>query len=151
MLKRFAIITATGFGSGYSPVAPGSVGTLVGIPVFLLLSYLSPLFQVLRIIALGIIAVYTAGIAATAFSREDPREVVIDEIVGFQVALFLITPSFLHILAGYLLFRFFDIVKLFPANRCEKFPGGYGIVLDDIMAGIYSNIVLWLLIEFAGF
>jgi phosphatidylglycerophosphatase A len=147
-LKSVIQIIATGFGTGYSPVAPGSVGTLVGIPVYLLLAGYSWPFHLLGIVVLSWLAVYTAGVAETAFGQKDPGMIVIDEIAGFQLALFMITPTLWHVVGGYVLFRIFDIVKVFPANICDaKLPGGYGIVADDIVAGIYANIVLQLAIR----
>ncbi len=151
-LKFFVQMIATGFGAGYSPVAPGSIGTLVGIPVYLLISVLAWPVQFLAVIVLSVFAVYVAGSAEAALGQKDPARIVIDEIAGLQVALFLIPPSGWHLLAGYVLFRFFDIVKVFPARLCEsKLPGGYGIVMDDIISGIYANIVLSLAIYLLKF
>lgn len=85
------------------------------------------------------------------FSKRDAPCIVIDEIVGFQFSMFLVSPAILHIFIGFILFRFFDITKLFPAGLCERrFPGGYGVVGDDIIAGIYANIILLLLVKYLG-
>lgn len=92
-----------------------------------------------------------SGEAEKIFNEKDSSRIVIDEIVGFQFTMFLITPTVLHIFLGFLLFRFFDIAKPFPIRLCErKFPGGYGVVGDDIVAGIYANIFLLLLIKYLG-
>ena len=150
-MKSLSQIIATGFGTGYSPVAPGSVGTLVGIPVYLWLAGYSWPFHLMGIVVLSCLAVYTAGVAETASGQRDPGIIVIDEIAGFQVALFLITPTLWHVIGGYILFRIFDIVKVFPANLCDaRLHGGFGIVADDIIAGIYANLVLQLAIRLMG-
>ena len=165
-LKSIIKITAAGFGSGYSPVAPGSVGTLVGIPLYLLLCRFPWPIQIFGIIALTVIAVYTSGVAerldfesegdgdGTNHVRQlvrDPGWIVIDEIAGLQVTLFMVPPTFQHVLAGYLLFRVFDILKVFPANFCEtRLSGGWAIVMDDIVAGFYGALVLWFLIKYWG-
>ena len=93
--------------------------------------------------------VWSAGKAEKAFGRVDPGEVVIDEIVG-QIITFLATPkvSWIWLLAGFFLFRAFDIVKPFPARRAERLPGGWGIMLDDVIAGLYALIVLVVLGRF---
>jgi phosphatidylglycerophosphatase A len=134
---------ATGLGTGLCPVAPGSVGTLLGIPIYLVLAGCHWLVFLSGIVLISAIAVYASGAFETASGQKDPGRIVIDEIAGFQVALFLVAPTVWHVIAGYALFRFFDIVKLYPANLCEtKLPGGYAVVMDDIIAGIYANIVL---------
>lgn len=149
--ERFIKITATGFGSGLMPFAPGTAGTIVGIPVYLVFSYFSWPLYLLSILALSALAVYVSGEAERIFNEKDSSRIVIDEIVGFQFAMFLVTPTVLHIFLGFLLFRFFDIAKPFPVRLCErKFPGGYGVVGDDIVAGIYANIILLLLIKYLG-
>jgi len=85
------------------------------------------------------------------FGDKDPPCIVIDEIAGFQWAMFLVGPTVLHVFAGFVLFRFFDILKVFPAGYLQKWlPGGFGVVTDDVVAGMYSNIALLLLIKFWG-
>ena len=101
--------------------------------------------------AFSFLAVYVSREAEKIFNKKDAQCIVIDEIVGFQFTMFLITPTVLHIFIGFLLFRFFDIIKLFPAGLCErKVSGGYGVVGDDVIAGIYANISLLLLIKHLG-
>lgn len=142
---------ATGFGTGLSPVAPGSVGTLLGIPIYLALAGCHRLVFLSGIVLISAVAVYVSGAFETASGQKDPGRIVIDEIAGFQVALFLVAPTLLHVVAGYVLFRFFDIVKPYPAKLCEtKLPGGYAVVMDDIIAGIYANIVLQIAILLWG-
>lgn len=148
LFENIIKLTASGLGSGYAPFAPGTAGTLVGLPLFLALSSLPWPFYLAAIIGLGLVAVYVSGEAEKIFQAKDSQKIVIDEIIGQQFALFLVSPTLLHILAGFVLFRFFDIVKLFPARACERLPGGLGVVADDVVAGIYANIVLLLTIRF---
>jgi phosphatidylglycerophosphatase A len=123
----------------------------VGIPLYLVFSRLPWPLHLLTIVAFTFLAVYVSGEAETLFGKKDASQIVIDEIAGFQFALFLITPTAWHILCGFLFFRFFDILKPFPAGYCEKrLPGGYGVVMDDVAAGIYANVSLLLLIRFFG-
>jgi phosphatidylglycerophosphatase A len=136
-------LLATGLGAGYSPFAPGTVGTLVGIPCYLVFSGLTWPLQFLSVVAFTFLAVHYAGKAEDLFAVKDSPRIVIDEIVGFQWALIFIAPTWTHIGLGFLFFRFFDIVKPFPANVFQdRLPGGWGIVADDVMAGIYGNILL---------
>ena len=150
MHDRFIRIAATGLGSGLLPFAPGTAGTLVGIFVYLLFSCFPWPFYLLSIIAFTFLAVYVSQEAERIYNEKDPGRIVIDEIVGFQVTMFLIAPTVWHIFWGFLFFRVFDIIKPFPIRLCERtLPGGYGVVGDDIVAGIYANIMLLLLIRFA--
>ena len=92
---------------------------------------------------------YLSQRAEKIFDEKDSPHIVIDEIIGLLYAMFLVTPTILHIFLGFILFRFFDIAKCFPAGYFERrLPGGYGVVADDIVAGIYSNVVLLFLIKF---
>jgi len=102
-------------------------------------------------VAFSFLAVYVSQEAEKLFRKKDAPQIVIDEMAGFQFTMFLVTPTAWHILCGFLLFRFFDITKVFPARLCEeRLPGGYGVVGDDIIAGIYANLSLTLLILVLG-
>ncbi len=149
MYNRFIRIAATGLGSGLSPFAPGTAGTLVGIPLYMVFSCFSWSIYLLSVIAFSLFAVYISQEAEGIYNEKDPGLIVIDEIAGFQVTMFLVAPTFWHIFLGFIIFRIFDIIKPFPIRLCEKkLPGGYGVVGDDIIAGIYGNIVLLLLVRF---
>jgi phosphatidylglycerophosphatase A len=142
---------ATGFGSGLVPFAPGTAGTLVGILIYLALSRLSWSLYLVFVVIITCLACYVSQQAERLFDEKDPPCIVIDEIVGFQWSMFLIAPTVLHVFAGFILFRFFDILKVFPAGYFQRsLPGGWGVVMDDVVAGMYSNIVLLLLIKFWG-
>ncbi len=149
MHDRLIRIAATGLGSGLSPFAPGTAGTLVGIPVYMIFSRFPWPLYLLSIVAFSLFAVYVSQEAEKIYNEKDPGRIVIDEIAGFQVTMFLVAPTVWHIFCGFILFRAFDIIKPFPIRLCERsLPGGYGVVGDDIAAGMYGNIILLLFIGF---
>ena len=144
-MDRLLMFIATGAHSGYLPKAPGTWGSAVGVLVWLLLSRLEmgPYFSVLA--ALFVLGVFSAGAAEKIVDLGDPGIVVIDEIVGQLIALSLAPAHPAAALAGFVLFRFFDILKPFPANWIDNhLHGGLGIMLDDVVAGLYALIVLQL-------
>ena len=147
-LNKALIFIATGAYSGYSPVAPGTVGTLAAIPLYLLLSRLSPLIYLAVLLLILPLSFLSAGAAEDIFGQKDSSFIVIDEMVGFLAAMFLVPSGWVYLAVGFLLFRFFDIVKPFPANVAENLGGGFGVVMDDVVAGLYSNISIQLLIFF---
>ena len=141
-MKRFFLFLASGFGAGYAPIAPGTAGTLVAIPLFLILSLISsPLYE-LTILAFFFLASWISGEAQRCWGRKDHPRIVIDEIMGYLVTMLWLPKTTLFIILGFFLFRFFDIVKPPPIRLLEKVRGGYGVVLDDVLAGVYANIVL---------
>jgi len=145
-------ILATGFGSGYAPLAPGTVGTLVGIPFFLLFSPFGGSMYLLTILALTFLACYVADEAERVFGRKDASCIVIDEIVGYLWTMFLVSPTLPHIALGVVLFRVFDIIKPFPVRFCESyFPGGYGVVMDDVAAGLYACLAMHVILTIGRF
>lgn len=146
MNEKIIKVIATGFGSGFSPFASGTAGTIVGIPLFYIFSPFSWPIYLLTVLALSFLACYVSTEAEKIFGKKDSSFIVIDEIVGFLWAMFLIPPTIVHVALAFFLFRFFDIAKVFPANVCERLPGGYGVVGDDVVAGIYANIVLQFLL-----
>ncbi|MDD5723071.1 MAG: phosphatidylglycerophosphatase A [Syntrophales bacterium] len=149
MHERFIRVAATGLGSGLSPFAPGTAGTLVGVLVYMVFSRFPWPLYLLSVVVLSLFAVYVSWEAERIYNKKDPSLIVIDEIVGFQVTMFLVAPTAWHVFSGFILFRAFDIIKPFPIRLCEqKLPGGYGVVGDDIVAGVYSNVVLLLLVRF---
>ncbi len=142
-MNRFFLLMVTGFGIGYSPVVPGTLGTLVAVPVYLLLSRIPPALYELTLVAFFFFGTWLSDHAERYFGHKDDRRIVIDEIMGFLVTMLWIPKTGLTILMGFLIFRFFDIVKPFPIRIVEKkFKGGWGVVLDDVLAGIYANLCL---------
>ena len=145
-MKHFILILATGFGVGCSPVAPGTLGTLIAIPVHYFLSnILSPIYEI-TLVGFFFLAVWISENAERFFGKKDDPKIVIDEIIGFLITMLWVPKTLLFVIIGFLLFRFFDILKPFPIRRLEKgFKGGFGVVLDDVVAGVYANIILRLI------
>jgi phosphatidylglycerophosphatase A len=148
-MRRLVILLATWWGTGYSPLAPGTVGTIAAVPFFLLLSLL-PLYGYLAgVLGIGLAACWAAGQAERIFKEKDSPRIVIDEVVGFLVTMIALPAQWSYIVVGFLLFRAFDILKPPPIRLSErKVTGGYGVVLDDVLAGIYAHILLRLLFVF---
>ena len=135
---------ATALGAGYAPIAPGTVGSAVGVLLWLVLPS-STLAQGIAIVTLFALGSWSGSVAERHFRRTDPGQVVVDEVAGMLVTFFLIpagSVGWAGALGGFLLFRIADIIKPFPANRLERLPGGIGIMADDVMAGIYANVAL---------
>jgi|YNPNPStandDraft_1061719.scaffolds.fasta_scaffold00769_10 phosphatidylglycerophosphatase A len=141
--KKLVLWGATGAGSGYAPVMPGTAGSAVGIALYLLLSRLPLNLYVLCVgIVLGA-AVWLSSQASHLLQHPDPPQVVIDEICGMLVTLAGLPSTWLFTVAGFLLFRVLDVVKPFPANWInDRMHSGLGIVLDDIIAAVYANLIL---------
>ena len=135
---------ASGFFSGHIPFAPGTFGTLAAIPLYLLLvNTLQGWLYAGAVIALTLAAIRISDLAETIYGRKDPPQVVLDEVAGFLLTMTAIPPDALYIIMGFILFRVFDILKPQPAAWINRYMrGGSGIVLDDIVAGLYANIVL---------
>ena len=141
MNQKFFLFIATGAGCGYFPKAPGTAGSVAGILLYFLLIGLPPALYLAFTLLLALVGVHAARIAESHFNKKDPKEVVIDEIAGMLLSLFLVPPEPLPLLAGFLLFRLLDIAK--PGlRRLEKMEGGWGIMLDDVAAGIMANGML---------
>jgi len=148
MASSAARAIATWFGCGYAPKAPGTVGAAAAIAVALLLHSQGG-FGPLHFLALAVVAfvpfVWAAGRTAAEMHLEDPQIVVADEVIGVWVTLAgARVLNWKSWLAAFLLFRLFDIWKPFPIRHFERFPGGLGIVADDVMAGVYAALVLFL-------
>jgi phosphatidylglycerophosphatase A len=146
---RFALVVATGLGSGYSPIASGTAGTVVAIPFFFALARLSPWLQLLSTAAFTAIAVFVAERAALHFGDSDDGHIVSDEIAGYLVTMALLPATPKLLIAGFLLFRFFDITKPWPACWFDrKVHNGFGNVMDDVCAGLYARgcmaLLVWL-------
>ena len=139
---------ASGAYLGYSPWVPGTVGSLGGVAVYLALLHwnLGPLFSAAWIAALTLGGIWVAGRAEKIFGSKDPGKVVIDEVAGMAVTLYQVPFSWKWVATGFVLFRILDVVKPFPARQCERLKGGLGIVLDDIVSGLYAGLLLWAII-----
>lgn len=148
-MRKFVILFASWFGTGFSPFASGTVGTLAAVPFYLVLSPLSPPLYLLTLLAFFFFSCWAAGQAEEIFNEKDSGKIVIDEVIGYLITMTAVSPSWLSITAGFLLFRFFDITKIPPARYFDRnLKNGYGVVLDDVIAGIYACLSLHLLLRF---
>ena len=147
---RAGLVIATTFGAGYAPIAPGTAGSAVGLLLWLALPNVLWL-QITAIVVATVAGCWAGTVAEEHFGREDPGQVVIDEVAGMMLTV-LLNPLTgpVWILVAFLLFRAADIVKPYPANRLEALPGGIGIMADDLMAGVYANLALRLCIWVSG-
>jgi phosphatidylglycerophosphatase A len=146
-MKRLALLLATFGYTGYFPIAPGTAGSAAALILYLLLQWFaSPVVEVGAVALLCVAGIWAAGVAETHYGRTDPGYVVIDEVVGMLLTLLFIPVSWPGAVAGFFLFRLFDIVKPPPARQCERLHGGVGIMMDDVAAGVYGNLALRLLL-----
>ena len=143
VLRKFAYFLAFGFGAGKAPVAPGTFGTLVGIAAYLLLQPLSALSYAVTVLALFVLGVWLCQVTERDLGVHDHPGIVWDEIVGYLITMFMAPAGWAWIVAGFFLFRLFDIWKPFPIRQLERrIQGGFGNMLDDALAGLYSLAAL---------
>lgn|GEM_PF-220650 len=146
-MRRIIMFFATVCYVGRLPLAPGTWGTVVAVGFYWLIRYLSPLSYAITVVAFIFFAVWISGLAQRLMFESDPREVVIDEMAGYLVAMAFHQPKLALAIAGFILFRIFDIAKPPPIRWVERrFTGGLGVVLDDVVAGIYANLTLWFIV-----
>ncbi len=148
-MNFLARIISTGCGIGYIPLAPGTMGALAALIVYWAVPQPSHAQFILIIIPLALLGIYAASnteqeriMSLGAAKGKDPKIVIIDEIIGMLVALIAIPKTTKFLILAFVLFRIFDIVKPFPARHIEKLPAGWGIVFDDVIAGIYANLLI---------
>jgi phosphatidylglycerophosphatase A len=142
---------ATGGGSGNLPVAPGTWGSLVALPLAAVLAILGgPWLLSLAILLAFVSGVWASGRYARAIGRGDPGSVVIDEIAGQWLAILPVALDWRYYIVAFVLFRFTDITKPWPCRAAERAPGGVGIMLDDIVAGVYAGVLTWLIAVWLG-
>lgn len=150
-LRRIALGTpagllAFGFGSGLSPWAPGTAGTVAAVPLAILLGFLPLTAYISMIFILFLLGIYSCGVTAKRLGKNDPGGIVWDEMVGFCLAVTFLPSHWTWWLGAFILFRLFDIWKPWPICQVEKFfKGGLGIMIDDILAALYTMAILALL------
>ncbi len=148
LLRRIGVFIATCAYVGYAPVAPGTFGSAIGLAVFYVVRHQrSTTVEVAVIVALAAVGLWSATEAEHHFGGIDPGPVVIDEVIGMLITLAFIPVNVAGAIVAFFIFRFLDVVKPWPARRLEQLPGGFGVVLDDMMAGVYGNIVMWGLVS----
>ena len=150
-MKRLAILCATGFGLGYAPVASGTFGSLLGIPLAILMRGWPLWTQTLYCVGLALIAMFVCGVAEKHFGTKDDGRIVADEYVTLPIVLIGMLPAsgpvvdcWLVLTVAFVVHRVLDIIKPFPAGRLQDVRGGPGIVLDDVVSSAYA----WLLVNF---
>lgn len=150
MKTRLAVLLATVGYVGHFPIAPGTAGSAAGLLLFALLRITGwPALEAAVMLALLAIGCWAGSVAEAHYGRTDPGQVVLDEVVGMLATLLLVPVSATGAIIGFFLFRLFDIVKPFPARQCERLHGGLGIMADDVVAGIYANLALRLVLLLA--
>jgi len=143
-----AIFLATGFYIGKIPFAPGSFGSLIGLPLSFALAGFLPIPAILCTLLLILLAIYIADVAEKILKQNDPGCIVIDEIAGMVVTLLCLPFNLITVVIGFIIFRIFDILKPFPIRNLDKrIPGGLGVVADDVAAGIIANLLLRIIIQ----
>jgi len=144
-LDYLALAIAT-CGVGYLPLMPGTFGSLVGVGIFLLLP---PIAIPITILAFTFAGIWAGTRTEELSGRKDPGKIVVDEVAGQLIALLplvFVKWSMLTVMVSFILFRFFDIVKPYPANRLQELKGGAGVMFDDLVAGVYAAIIVGVLV-----
>jgi len=142
-MRRLALILASNGGLGYAPVVPGTFGTLAGIPAFWLLAELAPAGYLLAVAAVTGVAVWAAGEAGRHYGVADDRRIVIDELAGYLVTIAFLPWSWTTAWLGFAWFRVFDILKPPPVGWIDRhYKNGFGVVFDDVAAGVYAALAL---------
>ena len=152
MTTRLAIFICTFGYVGYFPIAPGTIGSIAGLAVYAGLRWLGigPLAEAAVIVMLFVAGTWSGTHAERYFGGTDPGPGVIDEVVGMLITLYLVPPDVFIAVIGFLIFRVLDVIKPFPANRLERLHGGLGMMADDAMSAIYSNVLLHLVVWTMG-
>jgi len=147
--KTVILFIAQGAFAGRFPVAPGTAGTVVGVLLYLLLKGLPAAWFFTACLLIAGIGTWAAQKSEVLLGKKDDQSIVIDEIAGYLVTMILVPPTWGYIVAGFVLFRVFDIAKPWPLRRLQDLHGGLGVMIDDIGAGVYANVALqitWFLI-----
>ncbi len=141
MINKLAKMVATFFYVGYLPAAPGTIASLLGLFLYIIImgNTVVLLSTIIVVILLGFLL---SGKAEKSFGMKDPGCIVIDEIAGILISLIFLPVQFNVLITAFFLFRAFDMFKIYPANKLESLGGSMGIMMDDIMAGIYTNIIM---------
>ena len=150
MMTRLALLFASAGGVGLIPVAPGTWGSAVGVCLLIVVRQTAgPALEASLLAAVLACGVWSATAAERHYGRSDPGVIVIDEIAGMLIALFWIPVTWVGLLAGFAAFRVFDIVKPFPVGAAERLPAGWGVMADDVVAGLYAYVTVRVLVAVA--
>ena len=141
---QVVLFIAQGAYSGRAPIAPGTAGSVVGVLLYVLLKGLAPAWYLAVCVGITLLGIWSAGEAELLLGKKDASSIVIDEIAGFLISMAFVPFSWCAVTAGFFVFRLFDILKPWPLDRLQRIRGGAGVMVDDIGAGIYTNMVLQL-------
>jgi phosphatidylglycerophosphatase A len=142
-MSRLAVAVATCGYVGFFPIAPGTAGSLAALLLYAFVRWVGlPAFEAATVLAVLAIGVWSSGLTERTLDQKDPGPIVIDEVLGMLITLMWLPLSLGGVVAGFVLFRAFDIVKPYPAARMESLKGGMGVMLDDAVAGIYAQLAL---------
>jgi len=149
MSDKFVKILSTWFYIGNVPGAPGTVASAIGILMAIIFSPNIYLYLLLFLVV-TLLGFIVCGRMEKILDRKDPGCIVIDEVAGMIIAFFLLPLNFAVIIATFFLFRAFDMFKIYPVNKCEQLEGSAGVMIDDLVAGVYTNIVMQVAVRWAG-
>jgi phosphatidylglycerophosphatase A len=141
-MNKIILFFSSVFGVGYIKYAPGTFGSLIGILLWVLFIPNIYLFQIFLLVAIFIISVLFSSMAEEIYRKKDDQRIVIDEVAGVWVSVAFLPKTFLFLLLGFILFRIFDIKKPWFIKKSQYFKSGFGITIDDVLAGIFVNIIL---------
>jgi len=142
-IDNISKLIATFFGVGYLPLIPGTFGSVVGVIVYYFLQMHEYIFYSVLFLLI-MVGFWACGRAEIVFGKKDPQSIVIDEVVGVMIAFILVPFTWINAVIVFILFRIMDVAKPYPIRKLENLPGGFGIMADDIVAGIYANIIFQL-------
>ena len=143
-MEKIAFFIWTAGFAGLVPVAPGTAGSVVGLVLLILVrAARNDWIEALVLVVVVVVGTWSASVAERHYRREDPGEVVVDEVAGMMLTLLWLPSGWVPFSIGFLAFRFFDIVKPFPARLAERLPGGWGVMADDLVAGLYGYASVW--------
>ena len=145
LMKDPGHLLSFGFGSGLSPYAPGTMGTLVAIPLYLLVAQFGPLSVLLACVVISLLGIYLCERTTKALGVHDHPAIVWDEVAGYFITMLFAPVSATTVILGFILFRIFDILKPWPISVIDsRLKGGLGVMLDDILAGVFACVILQL-------
>ncbi len=144
-MRIFQKAIATFFGAGYAPIASGTVGSFFAAVLIWFLIPTQSIWYAISLIILLPIGAYFCGFGEKFWNKEDASQIVFDEVIGMGITYLWMPKDWRIFVVGFLLFRAYDILKIPPASAAEKIKGGWGVLLDDVVVGIYANIGLWIL------
>jgi len=149
LMRDPRLLLAFGFGSGLSPIVPGTMGTLVAVPLFWLMAPLAMPYYLALVLTAALVGIYLCGYASKKLGVHDHKGIVWDEFVGLWITMIAVPLSWQTLTAGFVLFRIFDMAKPWPISWVDrKVHGGFGIMVDDVMAGIAAAVILQLLLAY---